>query len=210
MAIFVGRYVVGGWQYVSQAKVALDWASFCGALGIFGVNFFVFAAVWHWTVVRFGGPSDIGRNTLYYAYTYLARFLPTPAWFVASRMRLYGQAGMKWRAIAVTTALETLLHAATGLALYGLLMVNVHQAGSWLWLLAGLPLVLAIFRPDWLELRWVNPGGAELGLRRRDLLLWLALYTLTWVLAVPFLVMIIKGLGQPLLHLTELWRLDPV
>lgn len=207
LIMFVGRYLLLDWRQVRQATVALNLSYVGVALGLYGLNFVLFIIAWRGIVIRFGGPPDWKQNVCLYSYTNLAKFLPTPAWFLASRIHLYGQSGMGRRAALATTAVETLLHASAGLAFYALLATNPERPVTWPYMLALIPVAVMLSRPDWLELRWISGGRGGTSVRRQDVIVWVASYFLTWVVAGPFFWAVIGTFSGDVPPLSDLWRI---
>ncbi len=208
LIIFIGRYLFFDLRAVFQNGVALSFSSVGLALGLYGFNFGLFIIAWHRIVVRLGGPADWLQNIFIYSYTNLARFLPTPLWFVTSRTHLYNQLGVKHRVALTMTAVETLLHILTGLVFYTLLVTNPEQPMTWLYAaLALVPIAIVLSRPHWLELPKINGGKVGPGVRRQDVIIWVVLYLLTWVTAGPFFSAVINVFSKDTPSLSDLWRI---
>jgi len=207
LLVFVAWYFWHDMRQVLAEDITFSLPPLAGALLLYGVNFALFVVAWRSIVERLGGPAGWRYNALRYANTSLTRFLPTPAWFLASRVQGYAQPGLGRRAALAMTALETLLHMWTGAVFYGLLAVDPQRPLTWLYLLLLAPVAAVLLRPTWLNLEWMSGGPVLPGIRRRDIVLWLALYTLTWVLAGPFFGLTIQAFSTVTpLPLPDLWR----
>lgn len=206
MLLFLGRYLYLDVQKILHAELSLR-PSYLGlALICYGFNFLIFIVAWQRIVVRLGGPTDLKQNVFLYSYTNLARFLPTPIWFIASRVHSYNQLGVKRRSALTMTAVETLLHALTGLAFYASLAINLERPVTLLYVLALIPVAIVLFRPKWLKLPKMMEK-TETWMRWQDMLTLLALYFVTWVIAGPFLSAIINVFSRNTLSLSNLWRI---
>lgn len=211
---FIAWYFWNDVRQVLAEDITLSQPHLAGAVLLYGVNFAVFIIVWRGIVARLGGPAGWRYNALRYANTSLMRFLPTPAWFLASRVQGYVQPGLGRRAALAMTALETLLHLWTGVVFYGVLAFDPQQPLTWLYLLLLVPVVAVLVRPHWLNLSWMTGGTVVPGVRRQDVVLWLSLFTLTWVLAGPFFRWTIQAFTTiaplPLPDLWRIWALSSV
>ncbi len=210
LVLFVGCHLVTDWQQITRAEIKPDigylWVALA-FLGLYGVNLVILSVAWHAIIRRFGGPTDWRQNFLYYSYTNIAAFLPTPVWFLASRVHFYNQAGMRWSTTLTTTALETALHIVTGLAVYAALAIHPARPETWPWALALALVIAALIRPRWLALPWLNKGAGP-DISRRDAVIWLTLYALTWLMAGVFFTIVIGILGPAVLPgLGDLWRI---
>lgn len=204
LLLFIGRYLCLDLQKILHAEMTLRISYLWLALMIYGLNFLIFIIAWQRIVVRFGGPTDLKRNVFLYSYTNLARFLPTPIWFIASRVHNYNRLGVSQRSALIMTAMETLLHALAGLVFYSLLSINLEYPVTWLYMLVLIPAAVVLCRPRWLKLpEMIN----EVPMRRQDVVILLTLYVLTWIIAGLFLFAIINIFIINTLSLDDLWRI---
>jgi hypothetical protein len=207
MLAFVGIYLARDGRQLLSASLQVDPRWLAAALAVYGGNYALFVLVWHRIVGRFDPLPGWRQNMLLYSYTQVTRYLPTPAWFFASRIYLYGKAGLKRRVVLAMTVLETLLHVVAGAAFYGLLMIDPTRPASYLYGLAVIPAGIAVIRPGWLQMRALAGGPLQPGIRRRDVLAWLGWYMATWVTAGPFLTCIMRAFAAGSTpNLVEAWR----
>lgn len=214
LGLGAGLVVVLSWLFWSDLQrvlaedISFSLPHLAGAVGLYGLNLAPFIVVWRNIVERLGGPPGWRHNAVRYANTSITRFLPTPAWFLVSRVHVYAQDGLGRRAALAMTALETLLHMYTGAAFFGMLAFEPARPLTWLYLLLLAPAAAVLVQPHWLNLRWMSGARPMPGVRRRDILLWLSLYALTWVIAGPFLGWTIRAFSTvPQLPMPELWRI---
>jgi hypothetical protein len=211
---FFARYLQRDWLLILKEDITLSIWPLIVSIAIYGANHLVFIFAWNSLVTRFGGQFTFSQNVFNYSYSALARFLPTPAWFLASRVYLYGRNGIRKRTALIATGLETLLHIATGLGFYCVLQIDSSKPASFLYLLGVTPVLLAIYKPDWLEMRWIHQGKIEPGPRRIDVLFWISLYLVTWLISAPFFAFIIQTftLVTPidLVHLWRIWIISSI
>lgn len=207
LVAFVGRYLWFDLQKILYAGFPINFSSLFLALGLYGFNFAIFIIAWHRIVDCFGCPVDWKQNVFLYSYTNLTKFLPTPVWFITSRVHLYNQSGVGYRIGLAMTIVEILLHALTGLTFCALLTINPEHPVTWLHTLVLIPLAIVLYRPNWLEIPQIT-GGENLrpGVRRQDVIIWVTLYLLTWVVAGPFLAAVINIFVNKTPSIIELWR----
>jgi hypothetical protein len=200
-------YVGKDWQKLQSLKLTFNGNFLVVAFGLYAVNFFTLVSAWHVLIRNFTDSADLGQNALFYSYTNLYKFLPTPAWFLASRVYLYSKTGMRRRVALTTTALETLMHMFTGLVLYCLLLIKWQNPVSWLYSLAILPVIVAINKPQWFQPRWLLGKDITSYPSKKDLTFLFFAYTLTWIVAGPFFLVIILIISDTIpMTMVELLR----
>ena len=176
---------------VSRAFGLRELLIMASLMGLYSINCLLFNAVWHQLMVRFGGPSDWRRNMSVWARTHALSFLPTPAWFLAGRVRLYSESGLPWGTTLTLTAIETIMHGIAGLALFGLLSIDARNWLTWPFALALVPVAILLARPDWLQTAVRRPATTTRSLGRGMVARWLAAYGLTWALGILFFTAIV-------------------
>lgn len=202
---FVAYRFSGDWRQMARSQIAIraDWIA--AAVALYGINFGLFLLVWQGIVVALGGSADWAGNAQVYCYTYLTRFLPTPAWFFAGRAYFSERIGLKNVHGLYATGVELGLHILTALVFYAVL--QVVRLASW-WYLAALALGLIIFwRLDGLERLLRNRVPYIVHLRRRDLALWSLFYLLTWLVAGPYLRAIVRAFVPASVGMWDAWRI---
>ena len=204
LVVTLGRSMFVGWRQILEEGLAIRVPCLGIALGLYGTTFFLFVVAWHKITIRFGGPRSWRQNVIFYSVTHPTRFLPTPVWLFASRIYLYGQAGMRRRTVILTTGVESLLHALAGLGFWAVFAVKANSPATWLYFLAIIPVVAVVTYPSRLRLPGVNEN---MNLHRSDVISWVALYLLTWLIAGPFFSAIICAFGEDVPPLWELWRI---
>jgi glycosyltransferase 2 family protein len=186
MVVYITSYIRRDWQEVVKTELSFDINAVWITFGLYAINFFLLIAAWHGLIKCYGGSKDLRQNALLYCYSSLYKFLPTPAWFLASRVYLYSQAGMRKRVILSTTALETLLQVITGLIVFCLSFIDSQRPITWLYALVIIPALIALNKPHWFEMRWINGENPEFILPKKDLIRLVVCFTLTWIIAGPF------------------------
>ena len=188
----VFTYIKEDWQLIQSYRINLNFRSILIAFLIFGINFFLLVIAWHILISKFAPLISLKQNTQQFSYSYLYKFLPTPAPFLASRMYLYNQLGIKKSVILSTTALETILHMVTGFIVFLLLLLDKYNPVSWLIILLSIPVILIIQKPDLLEMKWLHGEKPIHPISKIDIITLLVIFSLTWILSGPFFIHLMK------------------
>jgi hypothetical protein len=209
---YMGRRIVADVQAILALGLEINLGRLLLAGLLYGANFFLFLVVWRNIVTRLGANPNWRQNAAIYGYTHVAQFLPTPAWMLLGRLHFYGKAGIGRRRTLTMTAVEVILHALAGVSLLALVTFDPRRPLTWLALLLLAPVVALLVRPRLLELRWVNGAVAVPGIRRADVAAWLGLYFVSWLVAGPFMALIVGAYASPgpipLLDLYRVWILS--
>lgn len=143
--------------------------------------------VWGRIINRLAGRRSWLGHIRIYCTTILAQRLPGVLWHVAGRMMLYGQDGVGKTVISVSSGLELALIVISGLIVSLLtwpLLASTNLENPW-WLLIGLVGGLVVVHPRIVNLilrRLGADGFSERQLSYWDILNWLAIYVLIWLL----------------------------
>ena len=200
---FVGYRLSGDWRQLAEVRVRVNPSYLLVAWAVLGVYMILFLLGWHGIVTALGGSRDWRRNTLVYCYTYLARLLPTPLPFLASRVEASDRLGLRKRQSLHATGLELGLRALTGVALLAVLELVRH--GRW-----GYVAVVAAS----LVLAYAGGLFQRVGLlpakpRSRMAAVSSGLYLgATWVVAGPFLQAVVRAFLPASLDLWDAWRVS--
>ncbi len=191
--VYIGYYLVRDWKIIREITFQFDLTSFILAWLVYAINFYVLLFAWHVLVKSFNCEYKLSQNAYYYAYSFLYKFLPTPSWFLVSRVYLYGQTGMRKRTALSITLLETILHVITGCLVYCLLLINAETLWTWLYFLGAL-------MAGWILLIILEGGFARLDIEinhvkqfKRHLPGLMGLFFLTWVVAGPFFWLLMRS-----------------
>lgn len=190
--ITIFTYVKEDWQIIQSYSINVNIESIFIAFIIFGINFFLLFIAWHILISKFVPKISLQQNIQQFSYSYLYKFLPTPAPFLVSRMYLYGQLGIKKSVILSTTALETILHMVTGFAVFLILLMDREYPISWLIFLLIVPVIMIIQKPDLLEMRWLHGEKPIHPISKMDIIVLLIILSLTWILSGPFFINLIN------------------
>lgn len=201
-AILLFPWQIHGWSLV---------AAFVLLLGT------IVLAALAWTILLrlLGSPLPRSLHVRYYVISHLARRLPGTLWYIAGRGYLYRQHGESVRLITIASSIELVLMTVAGglftLALWGAALRQLPM--TYLAALA-VTVVLGVLltRPasiGWL-LRRVGLGGVP-ALSQGNMLVLLAIYFFTWLLAgILFFCLVrgITGIGpEHLAYLAASWSL---
>ena len=198
--IFITHRVSGDWRQLIISDLTINPKYIGAAIALYGVNFALFSWIWHSMILRVGGPRDWRLNISLYAYTYLAKFLPTPLWFVGGRITAYQRMGIRKRTVLSLTALEIVLHFITGALVLIALLFEITSPISWLASLLPLMLIVIIGHPQLLRRIAIvtHLGNGTIPSYQRDAGIWLSAYIISWGIAGLFAVCVIKALSLPI------------
>jgi hypothetical protein len=209
MIWFIGSYLARDWGQLSQLKIKINVFYLLTGAGYYGINYFLLFFGWHILFRAYNPQIDWLKNLLYYSYSSLMRFLPTPIWFFASRVSLYEQAGTRKRLTVITTFFETFLHVSTGICFYTLLLIDIKKPITIIPFFLCLSfLAFAIIRPDIFHLPVLTgEDRGKIMLRSKDIFSILLLFTFTWAIAGPFYASIIKSISPDTVMTTvDMWK----
>jgi hypothetical protein len=208
LAIVILRYLASDWSMLTKVHLEFNGWGLVIIFGIYGVNFMLFAQIWHYLVGMLGGDLKWAQNAENYAYSNLSRFLPTPIWFLTSRALLYEKHGLGKKKIIFLTFYETLLHFITGIALVCVLMVDLSWPFSYLYLVGLIPVAALIAAPGAIirRIQGTTDSLDRVKPTHSQTTLILILYLTTWILAGYFLRAIIQVVSPTQSNLAILWK----
>ena len=192
VALAIGYQVVKNWQEISQYPWRLDYIQFLKASLAFSVSLMISVLCWSLILRQLGSSNSFGTNARLYCTTNLARRLPTPIWFLGSRMMAYKEMGVRKGTTLSAMMLEGIVTAFGGLvvAIFSLpfgpyAQVVQQSVGVFPFLI---PIIIFVIRPAWLfaivnvVLRRVKIQTLEVKLRPLDMLIWSGLFATNWTL----------------------------
>ncbi|MCI0398877.1 MAG: hypothetical protein L0332_04370 [Chloroflexi bacterium] len=160
------------------------------AAGFVMADLFLGAFAWHLLVARLACYSDPRYNLKYWGYANLAKRLPGPVWYIASRAALYEQQGVSKMTTSLLSGLELVLVLVSGIVTFLLSLpfwaLPAELAGrlyhSW-FLILLFPLCLLLVHPRVLNRLWqkLSRQTPVEGLRWQDTALWLLFYVFIWL-----------------------------
>jgi hypothetical protein len=200
-----GRALIAGFLLLTLVAIGLlvraNWDSFRNydwvfrpqwfllALLSFALTLLLSAFAWHILMSRLAGFTRRRYNLKFWAYGNLAKRLPTPVWYIASRAVLYEPYGVSKTATSLVSGLELGLILISGLALFLLtlpfwaLPATLTGDIAHSWLLAPLALgCLLLLHPCILSAVWrrLSPTAGAVQLQGKDALAWIAGYAVIW------------------------------
>jgi len=148
--------------------------------------------VWQLMTSRLGGFSDVRSGFRLYYLSALTKRLPTSLPMIGGRILLYNQVGMNSAATMNCILLESILVGIAGIIVFLIFFpfyTAVPKGMAILMLITGIVLVgIFIWKPqilidltNWLAIRWKKQKLTSVP-NRRDILLWIGIYTLPWML----------------------------
>jgi hypothetical protein len=174
------------WPTLTAHRWKIDYARLGLTLLLNLCAYLIAIAGWHSIVARLAGANDLRLNARIYCYGAAAGRLPGVAWDIATRVVLYGNAGVSRAMVGLGSVLELILIALSGVILYLFLMPFTLSDGMrpGLWPLLGAltaGIVLTHPRTVTFVVRRVRRDALPVSLRYQDTLTWLFIYVWTWV-----------------------------
>jgi hypothetical protein len=203
--IVIARVVIANWPLLASYEWQFRPAWLIGVVAFFILDLLLAGWAWHVLMRRLAHYDNFRRSLKICWSANLARRMPTPVWYIASRAVLYEAEGVSKVTTSLMSGLELAFFltsgAVTTLLTLPFWVVTEGVAGaigrSWL-LLVALGFSLLLVHPRLLEklLQWLGRRPPAEALRWRDTISWVALYVLTWVLGALVLLSVIS-LFQP-------------
>jgi hypothetical protein len=200
---FLGLGLIRGWRELLRYRWQFDWLP----LGLSGATYSVALAlaVLAWVVIMraLHAGSTWRQDAKFFLYSWIARRLPTPAPYFASRVLLYERIGVPKRLTGVGLIWENILLVVSGAMLVLLLLpltpVLSTRIGPAPMLLAAAGLLLVV-RPIWLTqaanwvLRRMGKAPLTISISPTAALLALVVYTAIWLTGGVILFFLIRSL----------------
>ena len=142
---FAGGTVTKGWQQLSDADLVIRWPWVAASAVLYLIGLAPQAFFWRMTLARLGEHPPTFAIIRGYYLGHLGKYVPGKALVAVLRTGVLVQAGCNMRRAVVSVFVETLLFMATGGALAAaLLVVSGDGPPSYIWLSAGLALLVGI------------------------------------------------------------------
>lgn len=205
LLLYLAKNFGRDWELIRQVELSFD-ASFLGySLLLYGLNYLLLVQSWYFLMRHYLVNVGWLKNASMFSLSYLMRFLPSPAWFITSRLVLYTKSGMQKSTILKTTGIEVLIQVLTCIAFYGLIKVDFSSVLSLLNLLLIGPLFIVIVWPQCALIKWIFSDSSNL--KSRDLFFISFPLVLTWGLAGAFFYCVLRIIfPESLLNLNDLWQ----
>ncbi len=201
------------WENSNSIFFNINPVNLFSILGLYGLTFFLFTLAWTNLVVVFGGPRDWKTNAFFYASSQLAKLVPTPIWFIGTRVYLYKKKGFSQKRTLLITALEALLHLLSGLLIYIFLSFDFSRLIAWGYLGTIIIIVLILKSKNFI-LSWLIKKYENLKISSKHLLTWLIIYSLTWIIAAPFFWLIVHiftpSSALDYIYLWKIWIISSI
>jgi len=190
--VVIGYQIIKSWREISQYPWRLNYVQFLEAGIVFSVSLWNSILCWSLILRQLGSLNSFGTNARLYCTTNLARRLPTPIWFLGSRMAAYEEMGVRKRVTLSAMMLEGIVSVFGGLVVavlslpFGPYAQIAQQSVGVLPFL--IPVIVFVIRPDWLfailnfVLRRIKMQTLDVKLRPWDMALWSGLFALNWAL----------------------------
>jgi len=197
-------------ERVSYSHLVINVKYLVAAFLTLGLNHLLFSVVWHIIVMSIKKGYCFVDNMIAFCEAQVAKALPTPAFFIASRFAYYrgNRVPMRKLEIALSLLLETGLQILSGIVLLIWLQSgNFSFFAFMVVFLASTCLFLIIFRVSNKPLRnHINLDNKYLA---NMLIVWFLLI-LTWLISMPFFYFMVNGIfnmtERPLFFWVTIWK----
>ncbi len=190
VTVGVSAVVLGAIVY-RQRDILLNynWDIHAGYLllsfAVYSVNLFVAAVVWGRIMKALGSDLSVFRHFCFFCISNVSKRLPGTVWYVASRTQLYKTEGVAIRVTSLASGIEFVISLITSIMVSMLfaLQIILEYRFSLLGLVGVFVLGVIILHPrvvGWLLRRFSVDVET---FRYRQLLSWMAVYVLAWVIA---------------------------
>lgn len=202
----IATIIAGNWDLLQNYRWQFRpiWLAFTALFFI--VDLLLAGLAWHLLTIRLARYRNFRRSMKITWYANLARRMPGPVWYIASRAVLYEKEGVSKRMTSLLSALEIAFLLVSGVITSLLTLpfwllpqsLVTQLQRSWL-LLPILGLSVIFVHPRVIEKVWryASKEAPAQRLRWRDTIQWLALYIVIWIVGACVLFSIINFF-QPL------------
>jgi hypothetical protein len=167
---FVGFFIVREWDALVSFPWQLKWANLIAVMAVHSLASGTLYLPWHLMMRRLAGLEDWRSDFQIYSLSMLSRRIPTPLWYVGSRVYFYRRLGIPASMVLSATGLEAVLIGLSGITCYLLLLpwYTYTPAGIGKGLVAGWVILVSVLMlyPDLL----IRMSNWVLNLVRRPLL----------------------------------------
>jgi hypothetical protein len=190
--LLLGWFLYKNWAEISAFPWRINYWYL--ALTIIFNSLAVAVTFWVWQLMtnRLGGFNDTRSGFRLYYISALTKRLPTSLPMIGGRILLYNQVGMNSAATLNCILLESILVGIAGIIVFLIFFpfyTAVPPGVATLMLITGIVLVgIFIWKPqilidltNWLAIRWKKQKLTSVP-NRKDILLWIGIYTLPWIL----------------------------
>ena len=204
---YLAALLAQNWNELLTYDWQISFGQFGLAFSYYSVGLGVTALGWGLIVGRFAPDTSLRKHFKYYAYTNLVRRLPAPFLYLLGRMVLYEQEGVSKPLMATTSLLEWILLVVSGLVVCSLTLpfspLSEQLYTQWI-LLAILAFGIVLLHPRVIRsiLRRLKQPHALVDYRYYNALMWVAVYSMTWIAGGLILFSVLNGLHP--LSLTQL------
>jgi hypothetical protein len=183
--------IVPRWQELQSYHWQFDWALLLLSSVSFSLSMGLTCLAWVLTMRALQVNSTWRQDVKFFFFSWLARVLPTPGPYLASRVLFYEEIGVSKRLVSMGLVWEYVLLVASG-ALLGLLLLPLtpliqNQSSQGLVIVAAASSLLFVVRPLWLA-RLINAVLQRFGqtpltvlIDQRAAFTLLLIYSLVWL-----------------------------
>lgn len=203
---YLGRTLARNWSELVAYNWQIDYGLAVPAFGCYSLA--LGSAVLGWTLIvrRLAPSTGLRKHLKYYTYANLLKHLPAPLLDVLGRAYLYEQEGVGKSTTVMVSLLEWGVLVSSGFVVY--LLTSPFLPLPPVWRTPWIPLSLLVigavlFRPKTLRtvLRQVGQEDLLVSFNYGDLLGWLAVYSVVWIVGGVVLHLGINSIHQLPWHL---------
>ena len=199
------------WTSVLELKAQhlhLDSRMVIVSLVVRSIALFMNIYLWDMILRASGARVSFLRNFKFFCYTNIVKRLPTPLWLVSGRMHLYEQVGTNIAVTSTSIGIEMLLALTSGsILMLALMPIGLPSLPAWaklmsvagavtVWLVSSEPRLLKVAGKVVGKL-FRQPISSLGEIRRRDLLYWTLVHTLSWMMGGTMMYFVL-GILMPL------------
>ncbi|MEM9775018.1 MAG: hypothetical protein AAF902_10585 [Chloroflexota bacterium] len=189
--LVIGLVVWAEWDLFSEIIWEINVISLAIGFLILVVDMLVGALCWHSIVSKMTGFDQIQQNIKIWLFSNLARRIPTPIWYIASRSIMYKKINVSERATSLASGLEFVLILCAGAILslvtlpFWPTFVGENYQTNVIWVASGLLIVsLMLMHPRVIQkiVKLTSKEEHVLQIDWGDSIKWVAYYIIVWLI----------------------------
>lgn len=163
----------------------VHWNALVFTFGVFSIALLVVALIWSWIMNIVGGKLPLMTHLQIYLVSHLTRRLPGTIWYVASRVVMYKQEGVRTKLVVVASGIELLVMMVSGIIISlffsASIMANYNIRLGWFVVFSVIG--IGLLHPKTIKVL-LKKSKIEIpeSLRTLQVVQWVVVYTFVWVL----------------------------
>jgi len=188
--MFLGVIAVLGWLIWRQREVLLNYSWEIRFFPLF-LSFAIYVAIqflmvflWSQIITVFVEKSNFWKDFQLILLTNLGKRIPGTVWYIGWRIQLYRELNLTTGIVSLASGVELAMLIVSGSLvslLFAISIIIKYSSSIWI---AGVLVVLSLFLVNPKTLKWLikKTGGDPNRLKFTNIVLWVALYSLVWVM----------------------------